>query len=220
KIMKKKSSKVDSDEPDSDKIKKQKSKMALIESMKGKNEIIPPELENNESLIEKMRDYDKETKKAIIGLFFGLIAPLFMIFSFLPFEYEGVYLIDLISGLQTNFINSMFEWIYCLFKGDIINHLVEFGVLGFIITPLLPAMLTWLTISYLIGVFIKDMKKSMICIFTVFITYLISFIIFMILNDSLVTVFSPNLNNFFGGILTIVIFSFIGGILGDITGRK
>ena len=39
---------------------------------------------------------------------------------------------DIFLQFGPDFINATFEWFYSLFKGDIVNQIIQFGILSFI----------------------------------------------------------------------------------------
>lgn len=162
--------------------------------------------------------------RIVFGFLFGIVFPLFAIFTYTQFTYAGVSLYnDIFLGFKSNVINSIFLWTYSLFKGDIIYQIGQNGLLGFISQPLLPALFTWFLTGYFVGVIIKNYKKA----FAVsFLTVLILFVIFLISifidNASFGTinlVFKTNLFHLLGSLLTLFIFMPLGVTIGCLIGK-
>ena len=79
----------------------------------------------------------EEPKKTIVALVFGVIFPLFGIFLFSKMIYMGISLQDIFIQFGANFVNASFEWFYSLFKGDVVNQIIQFGILSFTLQPLM-----------------------------------------------------------------------------------
>lgn len=162
----------------------------------------------------------EEPKKTAAVLVFGVIFPIFGIFLFSRMIYMGISLQDIFIQFGTNFVNASFEWLYSLFKGDIINQISQFGILSFTMQPLMPSLLIWITTGFFIGVIIKKFKRSLL-ITLICIAILIGlFLIFAALNDSFSLIFSSDLDKFIGSILIPLMMTPLGAFLGGLAGKN
>ncbi|MBD3352477.1 MAG: hypothetical protein GF364_13395 [Candidatus Lokiarchaeota archaeon] len=166
----------------------------------------------------------EEPGKTIPAVVFGLVFPLFGIFLYTQFDYMGVnFYNDIILQISNDFSYTMFQWLYSLFKGDMINQLSIHGVAAFFITPLMSAVLTWFLHGFFIGVFIKKLKPMFIVSVVSALLLILFLIIFAVISDAsyntLSLIFNAELEKFLGSLLVLGIFMPIGGILGYFTGR-
>ena len=161
----------------------------------------------------------EEPKKTSAVLVFGVIFPIFGIFLFSRMVYMGISLQDIFVQFGSNFVNASYIWLYSLFRGDIINQISQFGIVSFTVQPLMPALLTWTTTGFFIGVIIKKFKKSLLITLICIIILIGLFLIFAMLNNTISLIFSSDLDKFIGSIMIPVILSPLGAFLGGLAGK-
>jgi len=161
-----------------------------------------------------------EPKKTAAVLTFGVIFPLFGIFLFSRMIYMGISLQDIFIQFGANFVNASFEWLYSIFKGDIVNQIIQFGILSFTMQPLMSSLLVWVTTGFFIGVIMKKFKRSLLITLICIALLLILLIIFAALNNSLSLIFSSDLDKFLGSLLIPVVLTPLGAFLGGLAGKN
>ena len=157
----------------------------------------------------------EEPKKLVTGIFFTFFFPLFGIFLFSKLEFMNINLYeDIFLPMGSNFVNSMFEWFFALFKTEIISTPSMNSVINTI-----PPILTWFTTGYVTGVIIKRLKVVFLLSLIIPIIHFIILMIFGALNNSMTDMFAINLSVFLGGLITSFGSITLGSYLGTLAGK-
>ncbi len=163
----------------------------------------------------------------IVGFLFMLIAP-FMFTEWIVNAQMNVSLVSIISQMSTDPIGAFSGWFELGFQPDASIFLIFSTNWLFDLTnPLLvnPREIIWMTImawfstAFLIGLIAKGAKRSTLAALGVFIVYLALHLIFAVLNGAdLTNMFTNELVDTAGVLLTGVLFSVLGGVIGGSVG--
>ncbi|MHA1338752.1 MAG: hypothetical protein ACTSRZ_01855 [Promethearchaeota archaeon] len=156
--------------------------------------------------------------KIMIATIFGLVFPLFGIFLYTKFEFMGLNLwSNILNHFSSNFSYAFFQWLFSIFRGDMINQIQLYGVYVFIKQPFMSSLFMWCLHGYFIGIFVKKIKQSVLISLGTFCILLVLFLIFMFVCNSLYStvdlVFGSGPIFFIGGILFCPL-SLISSIIG------
>ena len=166
----------------------------------------------------------EDRTKTIISLVYGCVFPLFGIFLYTQFNYQGIHLYhDILLGYGDNILYTSFQWLYSIFKGNLITLVGSDGLLAFFKQPLMAAVFTWFLTGFFIAVVLKNLKRSTLVAVLCNVILIGTFLIFVgICQASYNTgtlIFETELFVFLEGLITAVVFTFLGNLMGYFAGR-
>lgn len=169
-------------------------------------------------------------KRAVIGFLCGWILGLFGVFIFSNFVYMGISMIEVFGRIGNGFIlgdiskttAGFYEFFFFSFYFNFFTLFnLEILVSINFIDVIFPPAMGWFFAGLISGTIIKGIKRSTInSLIIVIVTIVLWLCLAIISGANLTFVFALNIVETFGGIVTVLISSISGGIIGGALSGK